>query len=85
VYLGRVHLDGGRHVAVINVGVRPTFGETTLAVEAHLLDFSGDLYGRRVRLEFLGRLREEMRFPSVEALKAQVARDIEAARAAGHG
>ena len=84
VYLGRVYLEDGRHVAVVNVGVRPTFGETTLAVEAHLLDFSGDLYGRQVRLEFLERLREEMRFPSVEALKAQVARDIEAARAGGN-
>jgi riboflavin kinase/FMN adenylyltransferase len=81
VYRGRVHLEGGQHAAVVNVGVRPTFGETDLAVEAHLLDFTGDLYGRRVRLEFLERLRDEMRFPSVEALKAQVARDIEAARA----
>jgi riboflavin kinase/FMN adenylyltransferase len=82
VYLGRIHLDEGPHPSVVNVGVRPTFGETVLAVEAHLLDFSGDLYGRHVRLDFLERLRDEMKFPSVEALKAQVARDIEAARAA---
>jgi riboflavin kinase/FMN adenylyltransferase len=81
VYRGRMLVDAAAHPAVVNVGVRPTFGETTLAVEAHLLDFSGDLYGRRVRLEFLERLRDEMRFPSVEALKAQVARDIESARA----
>ena len=80
VYRGQVHVDGRRHPAVVNVGVRPTFGETTLAVEAHLLDFTGYLYGRQVRLDFLDRLRDEMRFPSVEALKAQVARDIEAAR-----
>jgi riboflavin kinase/FMN adenylyltransferase len=82
VYLGRVHVDGRRHPAVVNVGVRPTFGETTVAVEAHLIDFSGDLYGRHVRLEFVDRLRSEMRFPSVDALKAQVALDIEAARGA---
>jgi riboflavin kinase/FMN adenylyltransferase len=81
VYRGLVHLHGGEHAAVVNVGVRPTFGETTLTVEAHLLDFAGDLYGRQVRLDFLDRLRDEMRFPSVEALKAQVARDIESARA----
>jgi riboflavin kinase / FMN adenylyltransferase len=80
VYRGLVTVDGGRHAAVVNVGVRPTFGETTLAVEAHLLDFAGDLYGRRVRLDFLARLRDEMRFPSIEDLKAQVARDIAAAR-----
>jgi riboflavin kinase / FMN adenylyltransferase len=80
VYRGVVTFDGGRHPAVVNVGVRPTFGETALAIEAHLLDFSGDLYGRRVRLDFLARLRDEMRFASVEDLKAQVARDIAAAR-----
>jgi riboflavin kinase / FMN adenylyltransferase len=80
VYRGLVTVDGGRHAAVVNVGVRPTFGETTLAVEAHLLDFAGDLYGRRVRLDFIARLRDEMRFPSIEDLKAQVARDIAAAR-----
>jgi riboflavin kinase / FMN adenylyltransferase len=80
VYRGLVTVDGGQHAAVVNVGVRPTFGETTLAVEAHLLDFAGDLYGRRVRLDFMARLRDEMRFPSIEDLKAQVARDIAAAR-----
>jgi riboflavin kinase/FMN adenylyltransferase len=83
VYRGVVTVDGGRHAAVVNVGVRPTFGETTLALEAHLLDFAGDLYGRRVRLDFVARLRDEMRFASVEDLKAQVARDIAAARLAG--
>jgi riboflavin kinase/FMN adenylyltransferase len=73
---------GKAHTAVVNVGVRPTFGETRLQVEAHLLDFTGDLYGRQVRLEFVGRLRDEMRFASVEDLKTQVARDIAAAREA---
>jgi riboflavin kinase/FMN adenylyltransferase len=53
-----------------------------VAIEAHLLNFSGDLYGRPVRLEFLDRLRDEMRFGSVEELKAQIARDIAAAREA---
>lgn len=81
VYRGRLEAEGRSHLAVVNVGVRPTFGETTLAVEAHLPDFSGDLYGRMVRLQFLDRLREEMRFPSVEALREQIARDVAAARA----
>jgi riboflavin kinase / FMN adenylyltransferase len=80
VYRGRVEVDRRAHAAVVNVGVRPTFGESTLAVEAHLLDFMGDLYGRTVRLDFIARLRDEMRFASVEDLKAQVARDIAAAR-----
>lgn len=80
VYRARLHVDDRQHAAVVNIGVRPTFGETALAVEAHLLDFSGDLYGRRVRLDVLERLRDEMRFASVEDLKAQVTRDIAATR-----
>jgi riboflavin kinase/FMN adenylyltransferase len=65
---------------VVNAGVRPTFGEKVFTIEAHVLDFSGNLYGSRARLDFVARLREERRFPSVDALKAQVARDIAAAR-----
>ena len=80
VYLGRLTVEGRPRLAVVNVGVRPTFGETTLAVEAHVLDFSGDLYGHPVRLEFLDRLRDEMRFGSVDELRAQIGRDIAAAR-----
>jgi riboflavin kinase/FMN adenylyltransferase len=81
VYRGRVIVEGRPHAAVVNVGVRPTFDETVLAVEAHLIDFTGDLYGCRVRLEFVDRVRDEMRFPSIEELKAQVMRDIAQARA----
>ena len=81
VYGCLAHVDGVVHPTVVNIGVRPTFAETTLAIEAHLLDFTGDLYGRRMRLDFMLHLREEMRFPSVEDLKAQIARDVEAARA----
>ena len=80
VYGCFAHVEGVAHPSVVNVGVRPTFSETTLAIEAHLLDFTGDLYNRRMRLDFILHLREEMRFPSVEELKAQIARDAAAAR-----
>jgi len=80
VYACLAHVEGVAHPAVVNVGVRPTFSETTLAIEAHLLDFTGDLYSRRMRLDFILHLREEMRFPSVGELKAQIARDAAAAR-----
>jgi riboflavin kinase/FMN adenylyltransferase len=80
VYYGRVIVDGRPWPAVVNVGVRPTFGETTLAIEAHLLNFSGDLYDRHLRLEFLDRLRDEKRFASVDELRAQIERDIASAR-----
>jgi riboflavin kinase / FMN adenylyltransferase len=69
------------HPAAVNVGVRPTF-ETGrgLLVEAHLLDFDGDLYGQTLRIAFLERLRGEKRFDSVDALVAQMRRDVEEAR-----
>ena len=67
--------------AVTNVGRRPTFEERSAAIaEAHLLGFDGDAYGRRVELSFESRLREERRFSGVEALRAQIACDVEEAR-----
>lgn len=68
--------------AVVNIGRRPTVegrDDAPLSVEAHLLDYSGDLYGRHVRLEFFGRLRGEQRFGSLDELKAAIAGDIKAA------
>ena len=66
--------------AVVNVGYRPTFGENQYWVEAYLLDFSGDLYDRTLRLEFFDRIRPEMKFSGVDALKRQVMSDIATAR-----
>jgi riboflavin kinase/FMN adenylyltransferase len=80
VYAARVGWDDVRADAVVNVGYRPTFGEDQYWVEAYIFDFSGDLYERHLRVEFLHRIRPEMKFGGVEALKAQVAADIEAAR-----
>jgi riboflavin kinase/FMN adenylyltransferase len=64
--------------AATNIGIRPTFdGSSTLMhVEAHLLDFKGDLYGQKVQLDFLARLRGEQKFPDVQALVAQIQDDI---------
>ena len=72
---------GAQFAAVTNVGTRPTFrdGGEVLA-EAHLLDFAGELYGRRVELSVLSCLRDERRFPGVEALRAQIRADVEEAR-----
>ncbi|SRR5712691_1549544 len=80
VYAGTVEAGEGRHGAVVNVGVRPTFGENRLVVEAHLLDFAGNLYDRPVSLAFLGRLREERKFADVETLRRQIAEDVDSAR-----
>jgi len=81
VYACVVHRDDDFLPAVANVGRRPTFGPRPIGVEAHVLGFDGSLYGSTVRVAFLARLRAEQRFSSAEELVAQVARDLEAARA----
>jgi riboflavin kinase/FMN adenylyltransferase len=81
VYACRAEVDGERHVAAVNVGVRPTFQTGRgLLVEAYLLDFDGDIYGRELRLEFLQRLRGERRFDDVDALVVQMHRDVDHTR-----
>ena len=81
VYAGRAWAAGAPVEAVINIGVRPTFGgDLQTVIEAHLLDFSGDLYGQTLQLDFLARLRPEQKFNGVNELVAQIHRDIEAAR-----
>lgn len=66
--------------AVVNIGVRPTLGDKNAPlVEAHIIGFSGDLYGRGLRLHFLRRLRDEQKFPDLDALKEAISRDQEAA------
>ena len=75
VYATTLTIDGIVHAALTNIGVRPTFGEQDLAIETHVLDYSGDLYGKTVRLSFVQRLRDERRFPDVDALTAQIEAD----------
>lgn len=73
---------GGRVVnGIANVGQRPTVGGTRTLLEVHLFDFDGDIYGAYVDVTFLQKIREEHRFESFEALKAQIGRDVEEARA----
>ena len=80
VYAARAGWDGESAPAVVNVGVRPTFDGATRLVEAHLLDASPDLYGRRLTLAFVDRIRGERRFDSLEALRAQIVEDVRTAR-----
>ncbi len=71
----------GRWLAAVNVGPQPTFGGQTARVEAHLLDFAGDLRGRELRLHFKRRLRGQVKFGSAEELKGQIAADVRTVRA----
>lgn len=80
VYAVRVRHRRRMYDAVVNLGRRPTFAGAEPSLEIHLLDFVGDLYGARLRLYFVERLRDEQRFPSVEALQSAVLADIDRAR-----
>jgi riboflavin kinase/FMN adenylyltransferase len=72
---------GRRYASVTNIGIRPTFdGAHATTVEAHLLDFSGDLYDQSLALEFVARIRDEQRFAGVAELVAQIRQDVETGR-----
>jgi riboflavin kinase/FMN adenylyltransferase len=86
----KIFFSSGPIPGAANLGLNPTFrpdvaqagaaGRPPLSLEVHLFDFAQDIYGRRVRVEFVHRLREERRFPNVEALKEQIAKDVAEAR-----
>jgi riboflavin kinase/FMN adenylyltransferase len=76
VYFGTASFDGQKHKAVINIGNRPSFGSRPVGLEAHLLNFDGDLYGKKLSVELAGRLRDEIKFENVETLKEQIRKDI---------
>jgi riboflavin kinase/FMN adenylyltransferase len=82
IYATRVTVGDASYPAATSLGVRPTFEGTERVLESHLLDVRGDLYGEEVVTAFVERLRDELRFESPEALVAQIARDVEATRAA---
>lgn len=81
VYATTVGIDGVVHPSVTNIGLRPTFADAARpVVETHVLGVDRDLYGQRLRLGFVQRLRDERRFPDVDALKAQIDADVRRAR-----
>jgi riboflavin kinase/FMN adenylyltransferase len=77
VYITWTYLEGERFRSITNVGLRPTFGENQLLIETHIIDFKGDVYGKTMRIEFIDRLRDERRFESIDALIAQISKDVE--------
>jgi riboflavin kinase/FMN adenylyltransferase len=80
IYAVWVTKDGQRLSGVANIGTCPTFGNQELSLEVHLLDFNGDLYGEILQVEFVSRLREERRFPSIDELAAQIRSDMTEAK-----
>lgn len=80
VYAARGEVDGVRHDGIVYVGDAPTMRGHDVIVEMHMFDFAGDLYGRELSVEFVERLRESRVFASPEALKEQIAKDVQEAR-----
>lgn len=76
VYGGRAVIDGRERLAIANMGVNPTFDGKRLKLEVHVLDFSGDLYGKHLEFQLLSHLRPEKKFASLDDLKTQIAADI---------
>jgi len=75
VYVGFVKLDNRWFKSMINIGIRPTLDQHNVTVEAHILEFDRDIYGQTIEIHFIRRIRHEMRFPSLEALKMQLHSD----------
>ncbi len=78
VYAARCRVEGVDYPVALSIGRMPTFGENARQIEAHLIGFAGDLYGRVLRVEILDWLREQRKLPGIEALKVQLAKDIAA-------
>ncbi len=81
VYATRALVDGKTYKAVTSVGKNPTVGGKAVSVETHIMEFDRDIYGKTLQVFFAARLREELTFPDVDALAAQIARDVKRAKA----
>ncbi|MDJ0803564.1 MAG: bifunctional riboflavin kinase/FAD synthetase [Desulfobacterales bacterium] len=80
IYAVTIDLEGQFLQGVANIGYSPTFDDHLFTVEVHILDFAADIYGRKIKINFLQRIRDEIKFESLEALSDQIRRDIEIAR-----
>ena len=80
VYAVTVECVGGRYKGVANIGYSPTFDDHIFTVEVHILDFNHDVYGEKIRVNFIERIRDEIRFSGIEALSRQIRKDVETAR-----
>ncbi len=80
VYAVTVQSNGSTYKGVANIGYSPTFDDQMFTVEVHLLDFSGDIYGQKIKVNFIGRIRDEKKFENIEQLSRQIQADIQTAR-----
>ena len=80
VYIVNVEIDGKKYGGIANMGTRPTVGGQNPVLEVHILEFSGNLYGKKITVEFLKKVRDEKKFDGLEALKEQIFKDISSAK-----
>lgn len=80
IYAAFAELEGKRYMAALNIGTKPTFADDTNTFEAYLLDFTGDIRGKKINILFVEKLRDIIKFDSPETLKKQIAADVEKAR-----
>ena len=80
VYITLANVSGNKHQSITNIGYRPTFGDNGLLIETHIFDFSEEIYGNDIRVEFLKRLRDEKKFSGIDELKSAISADILNAR-----
>jgi riboflavin kinase/FMN adenylyltransferase len=83
VYAARCDVDGHTYAAAVSIGSAPTFGDAPRRIEAHLIGFGGDLYGRTIEVQLIDWTRDQIRFHGLDSLKAQLARDIATAASLG--
>ena len=77
VYATLANVDGTKHQSITNIGYRPTFGHNELLIETHIFDFDEEIYKKRIKVEFVDRVRDEQKFNGPEALVEQIKRDVE--------
>jgi riboflavin kinase/FMN adenylyltransferase len=76
VYCGLAYIDGNTLPTMTNIGYNPTFGNDERTIESFIIDYSGDLYGHKISVDFISRLRDEIKFKNINELKRQVANDV---------
>ena len=80
VYIVNVDVDGKKYGGIANMGTRPTVDGQNPVLEVHILEFSGNLYGKKITVEFLKKVRDEKKFDGLDALKEQIFKDISSAK-----
>ena len=80
VYAVRCSVNNAKYLGIANMGIRPTVGGARPVLETHIFDFEKDIYGRRITVQFIEKIREEVKFDSIDLLKSQIKKDIEKAK-----